>query len=191
MKPIEFDGLYEANLERIAARHHLSFHLSNGLDHKIPRYFPQSFTVVSHCCEDERREATDEEIAMWQALCPEDPDALETLPEEIKSSWEYRKGPFTINVKDFAVIRSMGREFLDPCTRRDDLMMGFVGIYQERAPIYVSRAIPVGTFYEGDRIPELHWRPDPNNKERVMEPEIPFEVTCKLHVDLRPFKVRG
>jgi len=191
MEPIEFDGLYEANLERIAARHHLGFHLSNGFAHKIPGYFPQSFSVVSHCCEDERRDATDEEIAMWQALCPEDPDALETLPEEIKASWEYRDGPFTISVKDFAVIRNMGREFLDPCTRRDELMMGLVGIYLERAPIYVSRAIPVGMFYQGDRIPEIHWRPDPNNKKRVIEPETPFKVICKLHVELRPFKLRG
>lgn len=70
-------------------------------------------------------------------------------------------------------------------------MMGFVGIYQERAPIYVSRAIPVGMFYQGERIPEIHWRPDQNNKKRVIEPEIPVEVICKLHVELRPFKLRG
>jgi hypothetical protein len=192
MKPIDFDGLYEANLERIAARHNLSFHLSNGFAHKIPGYVPQSFTVISHCCEDEQREATDEEVEMWRALCPEDPDTLETLPEEIKYSWQYRRGPFTISADDYwVIVRKLGREYLDPCTMRDGLLAGFYGTYQERAPIYVSRAIPVGLFYEGERIPELHWRPHHENKNREVEPELPFEVVCKLHVELRPFKLRG
>jgi hypothetical protein len=191
MEPIEYYGLREANLERIAARHHLSFHLSDELDQKIPGFLPQYFQVISHCCEDEKRSATDEEVAMWQALCPEDPDTLETLPEEIESSWEPLKGPFTINAKDYAVIREMGREFLDPCTRRDGLLMGLVGTYKERTSIYVSRSIPVGLFYEGEYIPELHWRPDPKTSKRTLAPELPINIVCELQMGLRPFKLRG
>jgi len=173
----------------MAARYGLTFHCDG--------YF-----LTEH--DDERipRPATEPELAMWQALVGDfDPECLPATPKEVKDSFIYSPGPFTINAKDFVALRTLP-EF-DPSTRRDDLLHGLFGwfrkplcqyppdspwFYPERTPIYVSRSIQTGFYFEGPYQPDLHWRPQ--GPDRQVRPEIPMEVQCLVSMGLRPFMSR-
>ena len=63
--------------------------------------------------------------------------------------------------------------------------MGCLGWYKNK-PVYVSRAIPTGYFYEGPRIPEIHSLP---HADMLPQPdaEIPPEIEAKVGMALKPF----
>jgi hypothetical protein len=189
MDPVEVYGKKMINLKRISLRHGLQCHIEVSSE--------VSGKMVPHSGDSsDEREATQQEIQMWNLLCPENPEEdLVTTPEEVTSSWKYRNGPFTISAKDFTAIRALGYKHFDPVTIKELLLSGFLGTYEkgpgvESIPIYVSRGIPVGFYYEDPRIPELHWRPMFPG-ERVLEPKLPMEIECKLQEELRPFQLRG
>jgi hypothetical protein len=70
MKTIDPIGLRERNLERIAARHGLTFYLDGR------------FLVSISGWDSTTREATDEEITMWSIISLENPDYLTASPDE-------------------------------------------------------------------------------------------------------------
>jgi hypothetical protein len=189
MDPVEVYGKKLINLERISLRHGLQCH--------VEVFSEVSGKMVPHSGDSSNeRDATQQEVQMWSLLCPENPEEdLVATPEEVTSSWKYRNGPFTISTKDFTAIRTLGYKHFDPSTIKEELLSGFFGNYEkgpgvEPIPIYVSRGIPTGFYYEGPKIPELHWRPDLYDK-RVLEPKLPMEIECKLQEELRPFQLRG
>jgi hypothetical protein len=170
----------EKKLERVAHRHGLCFYVDG-------------YSLCHTCGEEESREATDEEITLWQKVCPElspwDPRKdIPDLPatwDEVRASWTLRAGPFTVNSQDLAVILKHGSGRFEPETGRDSLFNGFFGCFDNK-PVYVSRSIPVGFYYEGPRIPEIHWRPAPGGK-RMAEPELSFDVESQVLENLLPF----
>jgi hypothetical protein len=71
-----------------------------------------------------------------------------------------------------------------PCNDRASLQRGLVGHYQGRgpfepAPIYVSRAIPKGYFYQGTI---ERWQPP--ESERVLEPEMDPQLQATIMLEL-------
>jgi hypothetical protein len=174
------------NLERIAARHHLSFYLSDKLEEKIENFIPQTYWIIPRCDEDDVREATQCEIELWRALCPKDPDNLTTIFDEIVSSLNGRNHPVTISADDFSVIRRFGAGYFSPCMDREFMVNGFIGTFQEKIPIYLSRLIPDGFFYPAHE-PKLHWRPNEASNVREIQPELPPELVYQIQLDLRPF----
>jgi len=173
VKPVDPIGRREKNLERIALRHGLTFYVDGHYIAKINGWYGAP------------REATDEEIQMWALLCPEDPDQLLAIVEELRDSWREREGPFTINPRDYHSLKACGRDFV-PEVQKEDLIYGLIGRYLGKK-IYASRGIPIGFFYEGERIPELHWRP--SNGVFDPEPELPAEVELQVWNTLYPFKL--
>jgi hypothetical protein len=175
VKPVDPIGRREKNLERIALRHGLTFYLDGH------------FLIKSSGWDESIREASDEEIQLWALLCPEDPDHLVASVEEVRASWNDRKGPFTINARDYHSLKGCGQDFI-PEIRKEYLMQGLIGEYIERS-VYVSKAIPIGFFYEGERIPALHWYPVQGSFD--VEPELPAEVELQVWNTLYPFKLSG
>ena len=176
MKVIDQIGHRERNLERIAARHGLTFYLDGrSLVHLIADW------------EGSTRDATDEEVTMWSIICTEDPDNLQATPQEVRASWVTRKGPFTINAKDYHGLKGCGAGHFVPEDGKDNLLLGMIGQFDGKS-VYVSRAIPIGFFYEGPRISELHWRPSEHNRYEI-EPELPAEIELNIWNALYPFKV--
>jgi hypothetical protein len=174
MKTIDPIGRREKNLERIAARHGLTFYLDGRF-------------LVNLSGWDTTREATDEEITMWSIISLENPDSLQASPDEIKGSWADRKGPFTINAKDYHGLKGCGSNYFVPENDKHNLFLGLIGHFDGKE-VYVSKAIHVGFFYEGPRIPELHWHPNPANRYET-EPEISAEVELRVWNTLYPFKL--
>lgn len=180
MKTIELDR--EKKLERVAHRHGLCFYVDG-------------YSLVHTCGEEESREATEEEIILWQRVCPElyPWDPRKDVPDfpatwdEVQASWTLRKGPFTVSSFDFAVMREQGVRRLEIEVMPELLRRGLYGYFDSTKPIHVSRAIPVGFYYEGPWVPELHWRPDPDGP-RQLEPKLPFEVECRVLESLLPFQ---
>jgi len=175
VKPVDPIGRREKNLERVARRHGLTF------------YIDGRYIVKANGWEGDIREATEEEIQMWSLLCPEDPENLLATVDEVRASWHDRCGPFTINARDYHSLKGCGREFT-PETKKEYLLQGLIGAYIGK-DIYVSKAIPIGFFYEGERIPELHWYPP--NGYLGLEPELPAEVELQVWNTLYPFKLSG
>ena len=175
MKPIDPFGIREKNLERIALRHGLTF------------YIDSRYIVKTNGWEGEIREATDEEIQMWGMICVEDPEHLLATVEEVRTSWSDRKGPFTINARDYHSLKGCGRDFITE-TQPGDLIQGLIGAYIGKK-VYVSKAIPIGFFYEGPRIPALHWYPARGTFDP--EPEISAEIELQVWNSLYPFKLSG
>lgn len=173
MKTIEFIGYRDKNCERMAARHHLTFHCDG--------YF-----ITEHDDDREAREATEPELAMWQALTGDfDPENLPTTAAELRSCWEFRNGPFTVSPKDAEVLFHMARPEWTPETDATQLKMGCLG-WHDRRPVYVSRAIPVGYFYEGQRIPEIHYLPHAD-MQATPDAELSTKIECKVGMALEPF----
>jgi hypothetical protein len=175
VKPVDPIGRREKNLERVALRHGLTFYLDGH------------YIVKTNGWEGELREATDEEIQMWSILCPEDPDHLVASVEEVRACWNERNGPFTINARDYHSLKGCGRDF-EPENRKEYLVQGLIGTYTGKT-VYVSKAIPIGFFYEGDRIPALHWYPARGSFDP--EPDLPAEVELQVWNTLYPFKLSG
>lgn len=96
-------------------------------------------------------------------------------------------GPFTINAKDYHGLKGCGRDFV-PENQKDHLIQGLIGAYKGKS-IYVSKSIPVGFFYEGERIPELHWHPQGGNHYIEIEPDLPAEIELRVWNTLYPFKL--
>lgn len=149
--------LRESNLRRIGSRHRLHFHID-----------VECRTLVPHNnAEDEKREATDEEIRMWEELCPEDPSYLPATIAEVERSLADRKGPFTVNPVDFVQVRlSPGFTLEENSGQRQE---GLYGVLKGEA-VYVSRLIPLGFFYQGPRLPTLHTGSDamgPRSKDSI------------------------
>lgn len=115
MKTIDPIGRREKNLERIAARHGLTFYLDGRF-----------LTTISGW-DTTTREATDEEITMWSLISLENPDYLPASPEEIKVSWSNRKGPFTINAKDYHGLKGCGPNYFVPEDNKNNLLLGMIG----------------------------------------------------------------
>jgi hypothetical protein len=186
MKTIEFIGYQDKNCERMAARNGLTFHCDG--------YF-----ITEHDDDREARPATEPELAMWGLLTGDfDPENLPATPKEVLHSLQYRKGPFTLNAVDVAALRKL--ENFEPCLDRSELQAGIIGwlhrppcdypedspwFRPERACIYVSRAIPLGYYYEGPHVPEIHWRP--TSEERQVEPDLDWGIECKISLNLKPF----
>lgn len=200
MKVIEAIGYRERNLERMAARHGFTFHIDG------------SYLTPHAGWKSETREATEEEQSMWYQIVGDfDPEKLPATPEEVYSSFLYRDGPFTINAEDFQALRQLSRNF-DPATERSQLLSGLMGWFipgdtdrpstaeevlaymvgdkprPAGIPVYVSRAIQVGFFYEGHE-PALHARVLPG-EPRQLAPELPEGLDWKIMGDLKPFTVR-
>lgn len=175
MKPVDPFGRREKNLERIALRHGLTF------------YIDGRYIVRTNGWEGEVREATDEEVQMWSLVCQEDPEHLLATVEEVRASWVERKGPFTINARDYHSLKGCGRDFT-PETRHEYLIQGLIGEYISKK-VYVSKAIPIGFFYEGPRIPALHWYPARGTFDP--EPELSAEIELQVWNTLYPFKLSG
>lgn len=175
MKPVDPFGRREKNLERIALRHGLTF------------YIDGRYIVRTNGWEGGVREATDEEVQMWGLICTEDPEHLLATVEEIRASWSERKGPFTINARDYHSLKGCGKDFV-PETQHEYLIQGLIGEYIGKR-VYVSKAIPIGFFYEGPRIPALHWYPTKGTFDT--EPELPAEIEMQVWNTLYPFKLNG
>jgi len=58
----------------------------------------------------------------------------------------------------------------------------------ERIPVYISRAIQVGFFYEGHE-PALHFRVEPGTTRQIAQ-ELPEGLDWKIMRDLRPLTCR-
>ena len=175
MKTIDPIGRREKNLERIAARHGLTFYLDGR------------FLVNISGWDATTREATDEEITMWSIISLENPDVLQASPDEIKISWAERDGPFTINAKDYHGLKGCGPNHFVPEDNKHNLLLGMIGHFDGKE-VYVSKAIHIGFFYEGPRIPELHWHPSEHNRYEP-EPEVSAEVELRVWNTLYPFKL--
>jgi hypothetical protein len=194
------------NLERLARRNGLQFHIDC---YNFATGAPMDFgEVVEYDGEDSRREATSVEISMWHKITPPgfNPSSdLPATPEEVLYSLQYLKGPFTINAVDLVALRQL-RDNFDPCTQRVQLLARHMGWFStnkpkdplaqihyrgdddpEAKPVYASRLIPVGFFYEGHH-PELHNQVR-SGVPRELAPEIPDELLAKVSMELRPFKV--
>jgi hypothetical protein len=104
-----------------------------------------------------------------------------------KVSWADRNGPFTINAKDYHGLKGCGPNHFVPEDNKHNLMLGMIGRFDGKE-IYVSRMIHIGFFYEGPRIPELHWHPNPANRYEI-EPQISAEVELRVWNTLYPFKL--
>jgi hypothetical protein len=162
-------------IQRMAARVGLTFYIEDN----ILTYFIGGYDNSS-------RSATDEEMMMWLILCPGNPDEIQTTIEEVKASWEWKLGPFTINPKDFALTRF--HNLIEENVLRTELMEGFIGIYQNdaKSSVYVSREIPEGYYYEGPRIPELHCKPEWGS----IKPDLSDETVTLLEQKLKPFMTK-
>jgi hypothetical protein len=107
--------------------------------------------------------------------------------QEILDSFTGLEGAVTINPIDFAEMRKLGYDRLDPITRREQLLMGFFATFDEILNVYVSRNIPVGYFYHGPTVAELH---EPKNLGiRVVQDKIPFHILMQIRLGLKPFKL--
>jgi hypothetical protein len=174
MKHVEFIGYRDRNCERMAARHSLTFHL-------------EGMFITDHDDDREAREATEAEQALWARLVGDfDPETLPTTADELRSCWKYRSGPFTVNATDAEVLFHMSQPEWVPETDALRLQMGYIGYFQNR-PVYVSRAIPVGFFYEGPRIPEIHYLPHADMEPQQPDAELSQEVERKVRRELHPF----
>lgn len=174
MKEIEPFNRDEDQLRRVAARHGLCFHINQF-----------SYLTEHRGWKSETRQATDEEVQMWVTIFPgmpiwrpghEDIPAVPVL-DATEGELAYNllgDGPFTLNVADFAVLRHM--EGFAPCNDRESLQRGLIGHYQG-PPIYVSRAIPKGYFYQGAI---EAWRPPEG--ERVLEPEMDPQLWATIQL---------
>ena len=195
---IEYIGYREENLRRMAARLGLYFHI-DCYDHQGNRR--DYGLLTEHSGHDsEIREATEAELQSWHLMVPSDfnPEELSANEWEAQDSLVWRTS-VTVNAKDFVAIRML-RDIFEPCTQRDLLLTGLFGwvVNQNRSdwaiangvphetPVYVSRAIPVGYFYEGEHQPTIHNRP-PSEGERQLQ-EIPPEVELFVKQNLHPFK---
>jgi hypothetical protein len=168
-------------LFRVAARHNLTFHINQF-----------GYLVEHRGYKSEERPATDYELDMWYALVPElrpwkPGDESWDVPvlDATKGELDYAligPDPFTFNAADVAVMRHMVG--FTPCNDRASLQRGLVGHYQGRgpfepAPIYVSRAIPKGYFYQGTI---ERWQPP--ESERVLEPEMDPQLQATIMLEL-------
>lgn len=66
-------------------------------------------------------------------------------------------------------------------------MLGWFATFDEILSIYVSRNIPIGYFYHGPRVPELH--APVSMGARVVRSKIPFDKLMQIRLGLRPFKL--
>ena len=188
MKIIEYIGFEEKNCERMAARHGLTFHCDG--------YF-----ITVHDDDREAREATEPELAMWRRLVGDfDSGFLPATLEEITDRLKYRKGPFVLNAVDAATLRQLKDKFR-PCLDRDDLKRGLIGwlcrppcsypndhfcYYPTEAAIYVSRAIQVGYYFEGEP-PAAILPCKIEDGPRRLASELPEEVDIQVGYKLQPF----
>jgi hypothetical protein len=158
---------YDSNECRIAARHGLSYHVLGG-------------SLVTHDGEDTSREATEAEIAMWDVLSGGLVGTLPATLAEILHSWEYRKGPWTINPLDSEEVLKLGQDLLDRNTHRELLDCGYWSWWHSGGWwILTSKHIPVGHFYAGERIEALY-KP---------ELELSFDEHCQVMENLHPFSL--
>lgn len=134
-------NLRETNLRRIGARHRLHFYVD------VERH-----TVVFPI-EGQSRDATNEEIRMWTELCPEDPSHLPATQAEVSRSLGSKTGPFTVNPVDFVQVWGLPNYL--PEENSGKIQDGLYGSLNGQA-IYVSRIIPLGTYYNGPRLAKLH-----------------------------------
>lgn len=203
---IEYIGYREENLRRVARRLGLHFHIDCWL-YGTNKLLGHGMLTEHAGHKSETREATDAELQMWLRMIPDgfNPEELPATPKEVEDSFRYRKGPFTINATDFQAFRGL-RDNFDPCVERVKMLTGLFGWFSmskpkdplfqiayrgeddpDARPVYVSRQIPVGFFYEGHH-PELHYIPVPG-APRQLAPEIPAELIAKVGMSLEPFQV--
>jgi hypothetical protein len=107
--------------------------------------------------------------------------------QEILDSFTGLEGTVTISAIDFAEIRKHGCGRVYPITMRDLLVLGFYATFDEILNVYVSRNIPVGYFYHGPRVAELHT--PISMGARVVRDKIPFDVLVQIRLGLKPFKL--
>lgn len=106
--------------------------------------------------------------------------------QEILDSLTGLEGTVTISAIDFAEVRKHGCGRIEPITTRDQLLLGWFATFDEILSIYVSRNIPIGYFYHGPRVAELH---SPISMgARVVRAKIPFDVLMQIRSGLKPFK---
>ena len=191
------------NLERLGRRHGLWFHV-DCYEPWVGGKCRQEGQFVSHnCAEDEVREATDAEVAMWYRLVGTEVD-LDNLPatkEEMLHSLRYKTGPFTMNAVDFALLRNSYQDFgFTPCTMREVLLTGLVGWVRtdqdsRGIDLYLSRKIPVGFFYEGPRLAALHTPTGSGSRSEVIsemtEAANSSSIFIELDPNLHPFQMDG
>jgi hypothetical protein len=178
IRPFNFE---EENCKRLAARYSLGFHIHG------------SYLTTHAGWKSETREATEAEQALWDKFCTVEEFLPATL-KEVEDCLPYHEGPFTVNPVDMVPILELGYKVFRPCAQREFLEIGLFGwivnpklegITQvEKAPIYVSRHIPIGFYYEGDPIPEItHWKAPKIREIKT----IPDEILHKVSFALKPF----
>ena len=107
--------------------------------------------------------------------------------QEVLDTFTGLRGTVTINALDFTPIREHGAGRFNPITMRDFLVLGWFATFDEILEIYVSRNIPVGYYYHGPRVAELH---SPISMGvRVVRSKIPFDVLMQIRSGLFPFKL--
>jgi len=185
MKPLApiSDQAFDADqARRAAARQSLHFHIDTW------------GTLHAHDGEGTKREATEQEIQMWDRLfgfggivCTiRVGQALDAHPLEFVSSLT-GEGPYYLSSDDLAVLRR--DKAFGPNTDRESLIRGFFGSYKEKAHIYVSRAIPKGYYLNVGRIvPELNWHPT-TAVTRELAPELDEALRVELELNLRPLLI--
>ena len=172
---ISLINTHSRNLQRIAARLGLNFHINDGF------LVPLSFKYGV-------RDATPEEVAMWAKLCIWNPDEpLPATPEEVKTTWQYGfPGPYIVNPQDYATVRNLGPNYFEVCTNADLLEQDILGWYgKQKIPVYTSPNVPIG-FYYANKYPSVV-----NQVLGVAKPEVVLPPSQREILEaIRPFTMQ-
>jgi hypothetical protein len=183
-------NIREENLQRMAARLNLNFHI-DCWNQDTGKLMDCGILTEHAGHKSEIREATYAEVSMWQKLVPSNfnPEDMPASPLEVHDSLQYRKGPVTMNAVDFQKLRELHGNF-SPCIEREKVLTGLMGWFipdeskkkdttptYDNIPVYISHCIPTGFFYEG--IPKPRDKGDPIGMNYLIE----------ISETLQPFKV--
>jgi hypothetical protein len=173
----------------MAARFGLTFHCDG-------------FYIIEHDDSRQHRQATQPELSMWQMMVGAfDPECLPATVEEVRDSFAFLRGPFTMHTEDVGALRRLTN--FEPCTDKPRLLEGLVGWVKRapsryledspfflpaKAPVYVTTRLQPGYFHEGDRIPQLHTQPPSDPRE--LTSELTEEIENKVLAGLRPFMMQ-
>lgn len=169
IRPLNEDACFA---ERLAARHHLSFHITRGYLYEHRGY------------KSEDREATDYEQEMWDRF------VLSSIPEKgldlTRQEFENClavEGAYYLNTGDYryALSNFLTNDNFTPCTERDLIKEAhYLGEYRskydQRVHLFFWDAVPKGYYLKQDK---LEFKP---------LPEMTAELAYTMGVDLLFFK---
>jgi hypothetical protein len=170
LAPISEDAIVDDQRDRAARRAGLHFFIDQRGQVKHGGYSRES------------REATEEELGLWQALIGN----IEGVLTADLREFERLRGHKIVylNAEDLAVLRSC-RDAFEPRNAREELLLGWFGTLYANTAIWVSRLIPKGYYLASERVlHELTWRP--KGEKREVAPELDEHLRCELEDTLAP-----